>query len=96
MTTPITTSTNRQSNAIINIMASLDSRIDHQCFAYKYGYCTMADHLFLQQRILPAVPEQTTVETAMNMTPENRAHFESEMEAIHLILTELEMKYINC
>ncbi|GJS16365.1 hypothetical protein Tco_0199920 [Tanacetum coccineum] len=35
----------------------------------------------------PAVPEQTTVETAMNMTPENRAHYESEKEAIHLILT---------
>ncbi|GJT20635.1 retrovirus-related pol polyprotein from transposon TNT 1-94 [Tanacetum coccineum] len=35
----------------------------------------------------PAVPEQTTVETFMNMTPENRAHFESEKEAIHLILT---------
>ncbi|GJY54527.1 hypothetical protein Tco_0446191 [Tanacetum coccineum] len=35
----------------------------------------------------PAVPEQTTVETTMNTTPENRAHFESEKEAIHLILT---------
>ncbi|GJW65396.1 integrase, catalytic region, zinc finger, CCHC-type containing protein [Tanacetum coccineum] len=35
----------------------------------------------------PAVPEQTTVETVMNMTPENRAHFESEKEAIYLILT---------
>ncbi|GJX65433.1 retrovirus-related pol polyprotein from transposon TNT 1-94 [Tanacetum coccineum] len=35
----------------------------------------------------PAVPEQTTVETVTNMTPENRAHFESEKEAIHLILT---------
>ncbi|GKE18970.1 integrase, catalytic region, zinc finger, CCHC-type containing protein [Tanacetum coccineum] len=35
----------------------------------------------------PAVPEQTTVETVMNMTPEYRAHFESEKEAIHLILT---------
>ncbi|GJU02268.1 hypothetical protein Tco_1112606 [Tanacetum coccineum] len=34
-----------------------------------------------------AVHEQTTVETVMNMTPENRAHFESEKEAIHLILT---------
>ncbi|GJY63694.1 retrovirus-related pol polyprotein from transposon TNT 1-94 [Tanacetum coccineum] len=34
----------------------------------------------------PAVPEQTTVETAMNMTPENIAHFESQKEAIHLIL----------
>ncbi|GJV22122.1 hypothetical protein Tco_1371142 [Tanacetum coccineum] len=35
----------------------------------------------------PAVPEQTTVKTVMNMTPENRAHFESEKEAIRLILT---------
>ncbi|GKB12526.1 hypothetical protein Tco_0846449 [Tanacetum coccineum] len=35
----------------------------------------------------PAVPEQTTVETVMNMTPDNIAHFESEKEAIHLILT---------
>ncbi|GJW50899.1 ribonuclease H-like domain-containing protein [Tanacetum coccineum] len=35
----------------------------------------------------PSVPEQTTVETVMNMTPEKRAHFESEKEAIHLILT---------
>ncbi|GJU04664.1 hypothetical protein Tco_1121094, partial [Tanacetum coccineum] len=44
----------------------------------------------------PAVPatedsltvlEQTTVEIVMNMTPENRAHFESKKEAIHLILT---------
>ncbi|GKE00934.1 integrase, catalytic region, zinc finger, CCHC-type containing protein [Tanacetum coccineum] len=35
----------------------------------------------------PAVPEQTTVETVTNMTPENRAHFESEKEAIHLILS---------
>ncbi|GJS26384.1 retrovirus-related pol polyprotein from transposon TNT 1-94 [Tanacetum coccineum] len=35
----------------------------------------------------PAVPEQTTVETVTNMTPENIAHFESEKEAIHLILT---------
>ncbi|GJZ71036.1 retrovirus-related pol polyprotein from transposon TNT 1-94 [Tanacetum coccineum] len=36
-----------------------------------------------------AVPEQTTVETIMNMTLENRAHFKSEKEAIHLILTEI-------
>ncbi|GJS62528.1 hypothetical protein Tco_0657312 [Tanacetum coccineum] len=35
----------------------------------------------------PASSEQTTVETVMNMTPENKAHFESEKEAIHLILT---------
>ncbi|GJV77828.1 uncharacterized mitochondrial protein-like protein [Tanacetum coccineum] len=35
----------------------------------------------------PAVPEQTIVETIMNMTPKNRAHFESKKEVIHLILT---------
>ncbi|GJT87000.1 hypothetical protein Tco_1068717 [Tanacetum coccineum] len=35
----------------------------------------------------PAVPEQTSVETVMNMTSENRAHFKSKKEAIHLILT---------
>ncbi|GKB38449.1 hypothetical protein Tco_0883391 [Tanacetum coccineum] len=35
----------------------------------------------------PAVPERTTVETVLNMSPENKAHFESEKEAIHLILT---------
>ncbi|GKC31610.1 hypothetical protein Tco_1038904, partial [Tanacetum coccineum] len=35
----------------------------------------------------PAIPEQTTVETILNMSPENKAHFESEKEAIHLILT---------
>ncbi|GJV37521.1 hypothetical protein Tco_1409998 [Tanacetum coccineum] len=34
----------------------------------------------------PAVPEQITVKTVTNMTPENRAHLESEKEAIHLIL----------
>ncbi|GJW54243.1 retrovirus-related pol polyprotein from transposon TNT 1-94 [Tanacetum coccineum] len=35
----------------------------------------------------PAIPEQTTVETVLNMSPANKAHFESEKEAIHLILT---------
>nr|GEW78948.1 retrovirus-related Pol polyprotein from transposon TNT 1-94 [Tanacetum cinerariifolium] len=35
----------------------------------------------------PAIPEHTIVETPMNMTPENKAHFEVEKEAIHLILT---------
>nr|GEV86907.1 hypothetical protein [Tanacetum cinerariifolium]GEV87962.1 hypothetical protein [Tanacetum cinerariifolium] len=35
----------------------------------------------------PVIPEHTTVETPMNMTPENKAHFEAEKEAIHLILT---------
>ncbi|GJS71167.1 hypothetical protein Tco_0704008 [Tanacetum coccineum] len=35
----------------------------------------------------PAVPEQTTVEIVLNMSPANKAHFESEKEVIHLILT---------
>nr|GEV40186.1 hypothetical protein [Tanacetum cinerariifolium] len=34
-----------------------------------------------------AIPEHTTVETPMNMTSANKAHFEAEKEAIHLILT---------
>nr|GEV14396.1 hypothetical protein [Tanacetum cinerariifolium] len=34
-----------------------------------------------------AVPENTTVETLQTMFPENKAHYESEKEAIHLILT---------
>nr|GEU76733.1 hypothetical protein [Tanacetum cinerariifolium] len=35
----------------------------------------------------PSIPEHTTIETPMNMSPANKAHFESEKEAIHLILT---------
>nr|GFB12662.1 hypothetical protein [Tanacetum cinerariifolium] len=34
-----------------------------------------------------AVPKHTTVETPMNMSPENKAPFLAEKEAIHLILT---------
>nr|GEV64906.1 hypothetical protein [Tanacetum cinerariifolium] len=34
-----------------------------------------------------AILEHTTVETPINMTPENKAHFEAKKEAIHLILT---------
>nr|GEW79387.1 hypothetical protein [Tanacetum cinerariifolium] len=36
-----------------------------------------------------AVPEHTTVETPMNMSPENKDHFLAEKEAIHLILTTI-------
>ncbi|GKA33577.1 hypothetical protein Tco_0720006 [Tanacetum coccineum] len=35
----------------------------------------------------PAVPERTTVKTILNMSPKNKAHFESKKEAIHLLLT---------
>ncbi|GJV80689.1 hypothetical protein Tco_1516559 [Tanacetum coccineum] len=43
---------------------------------------------------IPAVPatddtlaflEQTTIETLLNMSPENKAHYELEKEAIHLL-----------
>nr|GEX71982.1 retrovirus-related Pol polyprotein from transposon TNT 1-94 [Tanacetum cinerariifolium] len=35
----------------------------------------------------PAIPKHTTIETRMNMSPENKDHFLAEKEAIHLILT---------
>nr|GEZ64919.1 hypothetical protein [Tanacetum cinerariifolium] len=35
----------------------------------------------------PAIPKHTTVETPMNMSPENKAYFLAGKEAIHLILT---------
>ncbi|GKD46713.1 hypothetical protein Tco_1271358 [Tanacetum coccineum] len=35
----------------------------------------------------PEVPERTAVETVSTMSPENKDHYESEKEAIHLILT---------
>ncbi|GKG23163.1 hypothetical protein Tco_0388466, partial [Tanacetum coccineum] len=35
----------------------------------------------------PEVTERTTVETIMNMSPENKAHYKSEKEVIHLLLT---------
>nr|GEU92207.1 hypothetical protein [Tanacetum cinerariifolium] len=34
-----------------------------------------------------AIPEHTTVKTPMNMSPKNKANFQVEKEAIHLILT---------
>nr|GEX07570.1 ribonuclease H-like domain-containing protein [Tanacetum cinerariifolium] len=37
----------------------------------------------------PAIPEHTIVETPMNMSHANKAHFESKKEAIHLILTRI-------
>nr|GEX63722.1 hypothetical protein [Tanacetum cinerariifolium] len=37
----------------------------------------------------PEVPERTAVEIILNMSPENKAHCESEKEAIHLLLTRI-------
>ncbi|GJT23953.1 hypothetical protein Tco_0893890 [Tanacetum coccineum] len=36
-----------------------------------------------------AVPERTSVETILNMSPENKEHHQSEKEAIHLLLTRI-------
>ncbi|GKB75661.1 hypothetical protein Tco_0942556 [Tanacetum coccineum] len=35
----------------------------------------------------PAVPERIAVETILNMSPENKEHYQSEKEAIHFLLT---------
>ncbi|GKC21116.1 hypothetical protein Tco_1023266 [Tanacetum coccineum] len=35
----------------------------------------------------PAVPQHTSIETVLNMTLENKEHFQSEKEAIFLLLT---------
>ncbi|GJS02007.1 retrovirus-related pol polyprotein from transposon TNT 1-94 [Tanacetum coccineum] len=35
----------------------------------------------------PAIQQHTTIETVLNMTPENKEHFQSEKEAIFLLLT---------
>nr|GEU56632.1 retrovirus-related Pol polyprotein from transposon TNT 1-94 [Tanacetum cinerariifolium] len=37
----------------------------------------------------PAIPEHTIVKTPMNMSPENKAHYQSEKEVIHLILSRI-------
>ncbi|GJS40038.1 hypothetical protein Tco_0565081 [Tanacetum coccineum] len=37
----------------------------------------------------PEVTKRTTVETILNMSPENKAHYESEKEAIHLLFTRI-------
>ncbi|GKB37217.1 retrovirus-related pol polyprotein from transposon TNT 1-94 [Tanacetum coccineum] len=39
---------------------------------------------------VPAVPQHTTIETVLNMTPKNKEHFLSEKEAIFLLLTGIE------
>ncbi|GKB47290.1 putative ribonuclease H-like domain-containing protein [Tanacetum coccineum] len=35
----------------------------------------------------PVVPERTSVKTILNMSPKNKEHYQSEKEAIHLLLT---------
>ncbi|GKA60599.1 hypothetical protein Tco_0760006 [Tanacetum coccineum] len=94
MTTPITTSTT-DSQMHNNIMAAGSRDHPPMLATGRYAqwrsrflrYIDTRPNVVPATEDSPAVTEQTTVETAMNMTPENRAHFESEKEAIHLILT---------
>ncbi|GKE37748.1 hypothetical protein Tco_1461153 [Tanacetum coccineum] len=37
----------------------------------------------------PAVQQHTAIETVLNMTPENKEHFQSKKEAIFLLLTSI-------
>ncbi|GJX60086.1 hypothetical protein Tco_0291476 [Tanacetum coccineum] len=37
----------------------------------------------------PEVPERTAVETLLNMSPENKERYQTEKEAIHLLLTRI-------
>ncbi|GJV56636.1 retrovirus-related pol polyprotein from transposon TNT 1-94 [Tanacetum coccineum] len=60
----------------------------------EHGRCAQWRSRFLPVPAIedsPEVPAKTSVETVLNMTPENKAHYESEKEAIHLILMEWEI-----
>nr|GEU71533.1 hypothetical protein [Tanacetum cinerariifolium] len=52
-----------------------------------YKPTTVLVHTVAVTNDSPAIHEHITVETPMNMSPANKAHFEAEKEAIHLILT---------
>ncbi|GJT77957.1 retrovirus-related pol polyprotein from transposon TNT 1-94 [Tanacetum coccineum] len=96
MTTPITTSTT-DSQMHNNIMAA-GSR-DHppmlatgryaQWQTRPYTPTTVTIPAVLATNDTPSVPERTAVETILTMSPENKAHYESEKEAIHLLLNRI-------
>nr|GEY20099.1 hypothetical protein [Tanacetum cinerariifolium] len=52
-----------------------------------YKPTTVLVHAVKETDNSPAVAEHTTIETPANMSPENKAHFLAEKEAIHFILT---------
>nr|GEW21158.1 retrotransposon protein, putative, Ty3-gypsy subclass [Tanacetum cinerariifolium] len=55
-----------------------------------YKLTTVLVHVVEATDDYPAVPKHTIVETPTNMSPENKAHFLAEKEAIHLILIGME------
>ncbi|GJU34040.1 hypothetical protein Tco_1182394 [Tanacetum coccineum] len=75
MTTPITTSTT-DSQMHNNIMATSP-----------YTPSTVTILVIPTTDEPPEVPERTAVKTILNMSPENKAHYESVKKAIHLLLT---------
>ncbi|GJZ79753.1 hypothetical protein Tco_0644590 [Tanacetum coccineum] len=77
MTTPITTSTT-DSQMHNNIMA-----------AGPYTPSTVIIPAVPAINDSPEVPERTSVETILNMSLENKEHYQSEKEAIHLLLTRI-------
>ncbi|GJV51641.1 hypothetical protein Tco_1447382 [Tanacetum coccineum] len=89
MTTPITTSTidSQMHNSIMTA-----GSMDHPPMLATGRYAQWRSR-FLRyidtktNEKSPAVPEHTTVETILNMSPVNKAHFKLEKEAIHMILT---------
>nr|GEU70776.1 hypothetical protein [Tanacetum cinerariifolium] len=87
MTTPnITSSTDSQMHN--NIMAAGSKDPLRKCIlSGPYKPTTVLVQAVDATDDSPAIPEHTTVETPMNMSPKNKAHFVVEKETIHLILT---------
>ncbi|GJW05976.1 retrovirus-related pol polyprotein from transposon TNT 1-94 [Tanacetum coccineum] len=86
MTTPITTSIT-DSQMHNNIMAA-GSRDRPPMLAT--GRYAQWQSLVPTMDDSPEVLERTSVETILNMSPGNKEHYQSEKEAIHLLLTEIE------
>ncbi|GKF06128.1 hypothetical protein Tco_0036796 [Tanacetum coccineum] len=96
MTTPITTSIT-DSQMHNNIMAAgssdrppmLATRGYAQWQSRPYTPSTVTIPVVHATKDSPEVPERTVVEIILNMSPKNKAYYESEKEAIHLLLTRI-------
>ncbi|GJU65991.1 hypothetical protein Tco_1252250 [Tanacetum coccineum] len=66
----------------------IDTRPNGECILegpYQLTTVTILAVLAIDDSL--AVPERIAVETLLNMSPENKEHYQSEKEAIHLLLT---------
>nr|GEU99918.1 hypothetical protein [Tanacetum cinerariifolium] len=70
-----------------NVVSSSSALANSPAFVCPSRTPTSAIHAVEATDNSPAVAEHTTLETPSNMSPENKAHFLAEKEAIHLILT---------